>query len=463
MLQIVIYRLGEKYYETFIDVRRYFFSGDNIMKKSLFNAIALLVHVLFVSDFAFAVVLPEPSSVDGIATYIEWNTPGVDLDLRVINPQGKRCDWRNKKTDWGCVYDHDSRGSGSKPYSEQATVTLAQLEANPGEYRVEVEYYSGKVANVPVTLHFFSHGQFLGSGTYTIPSAGRSIVVWKGFIGDITNNRLDVIALDQNDYSFTVNGKNYAVGGCVPTTYAMMYDYMAKSKGLTPVSPSNAIETLLNVYSRNGVLEPPSDSTGVNVTSDRFIDDLINLNLTFKSCSQSIGYGVKLKREDTTGWNSSTFMNKVKDNIDSKKPIAISVNVFTKGDKEVNGMDVYHFRGGHHMLVTGYDLQSNSIYANDTWGNTYYTWQRIQPEEGMFLSKGPYVAEMLYPANTVMFKDEQSNVIVLREHAAAFNTPESISTYDRIGGCMAHAPTVDKNTLFALLSENTQLPNCPFM
>jgi len=175
-------------------------NASNSRLKWLWLACHLFVFstVLAFNNFALAAQqpskIPQASSVDGIAAYLEWDVSDIDLDLYLINPNGSECFYGNDRPNWGCIYDDDSKGYSTeqRPYSEQATIDLAKLEANPGEYRVEVRRWSRSSVNVTATIYFFTQGQLLGYGVYNIPPKGQTLVVWKGYIGgNTTASRLE--------------------------------------------------------------------------------------------------------------------------------------------------------------------------------------------------------------------------------------------------------------------------------
>ncbi len=149
--------------------------------KVLFYALCLLyLNPGYANDF-------------GIEVRLVWDTPQADLDLYIYNPQMDGCFWDQKTTDWGCHYDYDSRAgrepTDTYPYTEQATVDLASMQANPGIYTILVHHYyqssyGASPKNVSGSVDIYSYGKFVGTFPITLKNPTNHVIVWQGHIND---------------------------------------------------------------------------------------------------------------------------------------------------------------------------------------------------------------------------------------------------------------------------------------
>jgi uncharacterized protein YfaP (DUF2135 family) len=65
---------------------------------------------------------------------LTWDRPASDVDLRLVGPDGERCDYENREAGFGATLDTDvTEGYGPE------TITVGRAPA--GTYRVEVHYY----------------------------------------------------------------------------------------------------------------------------------------------------------------------------------------------------------------------------------------------------------------------------------------------------------------------------------
>jgi hypothetical protein len=274
-----------------------------------------------------------------------------------------------------------------------------------------------------ITVELSSDASVLSSGvTVTISEYDG-----QGFVP--TSKQLDVLALKQRDYQFYIDGVDYSVIGCVPTTYAMMIDYYAKQRDDIDLDIRTNINSLLQLYSNNDILGKESDgSTSVAVTGEGFVNLLSHQNIAFKNNLSWVSYSLTLNRSNTQGWTYETFISNVKQNINQNKPIAVSVALF----KEVDGWfgDYYQFVGGHHMLLTGYN-GNNTLYVNDTWAHQASTWEKVDFNfnYNVYNKKEDKVNISVYGVNTNIAFKLGSYIAVVRNHSASFNIPEYVSWY----------------------------------
>jgi len=115
-------------------------SGENAFRVSARNAGGRS------SD---SVVVHGRVEAKDVRVTLVWDTPDTDIDLWVIDPDGEKCDYRQKETKLGGTLDVDvTQGFGPEVF------TLARAKA--GEYRVVVHFFSGQAptrARVEVVLH----------------------------------------------------------------------------------------------------------------------------------------------------------------------------------------------------------------------------------------------------------------------------------------------------------------------
>jgi len=245
--------------------------------------------------------------------------------------------------------------------------------------------------------------------------------------------RLDVRALKQENYEYIINGTNYKVAGCVPTTYAMAIDYGIRSNGYNPTSPQYTIEELLKEFDELKILSSKKKGTSVTVTNDRFINKInykgfIDL---FTNCQAPSSANFIVEREKgILLWTYNKFMSKTKSMIDNNRPIIISVLVFSEGND-----NNYSQEGGHQMLITGYD--DNKIYANDTWDTTYSTWNRVNSLNGLtFYKENKEITKKIKTSSNfnqnIIFKRGKLLIILLTPDTS-FVTPKKIEFYDETG------------------------------
>ena len=144
------------------------------------------------------------------------------------------------------------------------------------------------------------------------------------------------------------------------------------------------------------------------------------------------------------------------------KPIAISVVVLRPTSITSGALDFssnnYKIAGGHHMLIVGYN-GGNTLYANDTWGNSFSTWERVEDVDDYDYFDGNDNTVDLNTANSIISnphtddngnivhhtihinrniifrKENGSDIIILKTHDSSFNTPTDVSFYDSVGGC----------------------------
>jgi uncharacterized protein YfaP (DUF2135 family) len=100
--------------------------------------------------YSDCVVLYSEVPKKDIKIILTWDTDGTDVDLHVTNPSKEACDYTNRETKEGGKLDVDiTDGYGPEVFT--------QADAFPGEYIVEVYYYSShgnpqSVAQVQVIL-----------------------------------------------------------------------------------------------------------------------------------------------------------------------------------------------------------------------------------------------------------------------------------------------------------------------
>lgn len=144
---------------------------------------------------------------DGLEIKLTWQKECVDLDLYVFNPDGQYCAWG--RCFEGAHYDYDSMGGCGRreqygfdpefpPFSEQITVNLTDLQANPGRYQIGVNYYTEDWPDSPVGEHIpamvtlYQYGQLVNTFPLDISWPDENIPysdwtkVWEGIIGETT-------------------------------------------------------------------------------------------------------------------------------------------------------------------------------------------------------------------------------------------------------------------------------------
>jgi hypothetical protein len=105
-----------------------------------------------------------------IRVTLTWNTAGTDLDMYVTDPNGETVYYSDPTSAIGGNLDVDDRdGYGPENF------TLDQGEAIPGDYQVQIRFYSGLApssATVTVLLHEDQVGESVTTyGPYEFPSS----------------------------------------------------------------------------------------------------------------------------------------------------------------------------------------------------------------------------------------------------------------------------------------------------
>ena len=332
---------------------------------------------------------------------------------------------------------YDERPYDGGRTSESATVTVS---SSTTVYIGINGYTSGSFTIKATVSGGSSSGDNLTSGAGSLDSVDTN----NNFT--LAEKRLNVTAINQEDYDFRINGKDFTVAGCVPSTYAMMFDYYVRYRGYNPVSINYSIQSLLKIYDDLGIASISDSGVGVFIQDNRFVEKLTYGHITFNNCQTQLGYSISLNRQNANGWSYNTFMEKVSQNIMEDKPIAISVVVLRKtsitsgiSDFSINN---YKYAGGHHMLIVGYD-GGNKLYANDTWSNSFSTWERIEDIADYDYFDGNDNLIDLNTANSInsnlinrniIFK-KGNDIIILKTHDSSFNTPIDINWYDSVSGC----------------------------
>ena len=185
-------------------------------------------------------VSPSYANDFGIEVRLVWNTPQADLDLYIFNPQMDGCFWNQQTTSWGCRYDYDSRAgrepTDTYPYTEQATVDLANMQANPGVYTILVHHYyqasyGSSPDNVDASVDIYRYGKFVGTFPITLQHPTNYVIVWQGHIDanstgfvppseptltcqlyavhDAQQNDSQLLAIDPDDLTVTLLGEEH--------------------------------------------------------------------------------------------------------------------------------------------------------------------------------------------------------------------------------------------------------------
>ena len=109
---------------------------------------------------------------------ISWNTDGTDVDLWVIEPDGTKCFYQNRKTPSGGELSQDmTQGYGPERYQI--------AKAQKGVYQVKVHYYSANQnllggethVNVVVTRHAGTPQEDVERHTVILKTHGEAVDV----------------------------------------------------------------------------------------------------------------------------------------------------------------------------------------------------------------------------------------------------------------------------------------------
>lgn len=391
-------------------------SGSGTFQQQILNDAIVTVGDIPIGINNLSIHLKSTKDVD-IQLYDKDNgTKIIVWPDGILNGAGKQnTNYKGMAIEWS-GYNGDGTGSGHE-YIKIFGETTRNLTMKAYGYQAgyaSVDYSWGED---DVLINSFLSSYFPSSNFANIDATSKG-------------KRLDIVSLRQKDYQYKINGTDYKVAGCVPSTYAMILDYGIRTNGYVPASPKYVMNKLLHKFDEIGVLSTDGKVTSVDSANDKFIDKLnysgaVDINA---NCNGPTEAKISIKRENPSLWTYNKFISKVKTRVDANKPVLIGVHVFRLNKGTTND---YTVRGGHQMLITGYE--KDSIFANDTWNTKYTTWQRVTNFEKLkFFKDEKDVTKKIISSKhlktNIIYKRDKT-LIILRKGKATFAYPEKMEFF----------------------------------